>query len=169
MAEIDKAIAIAQKLRALLMQVIAVEKEWAEYEDSDEASDKKTKDVLSTFDESKEAMIDWNKSDDLAAAWGKMSTKERRDYFKKVERLNKKSLLKRSGKKRNLKEQDATPGTDLLAQIDNLIYDLMDYEGGGDRWVDADDIESKEVLKLKEIIAQDDQFKLRQILLAPAA
>ena len=169
MAEIDKAIAIAQKLRSLLIQVIAVEKEWAEYEDSDEASDKKTKDVLSTFDESKEAMIDWNKSDDLAAAWGKMSTKERRDYFKKVERLNKKSLLKRSGKKRNLKEQDAMAGTDLLAQIDNLIYDLMDYEGGGDRWVDADDIESKEVLKLKEIIAQDDQFKLRQILLAPAA
>lgn len=169
MAEIDKAIAIAQKLRSLLIQVIAVEKEWAEYEQSDEASDKKMKDVLSTFDEGKKAMIDWDADDDAAAAWGKMSAKERRDYFKKVEKLNKKSRAKRASKKRNLKEEDDTPATDLLAQIDKLIYDLYDYEGGGDRWVDADDIESKEVLKLKEIIAQDDQFKLRQILLAPAA
>jgi len=170
MPDIDKAIAIAQKLRSLLIQVIAVEKEWAEYEQSDEASDKKIKDVLSTFDEGKEAMVDWNKSDDLAAAWGKMTDRERQAYFKKVEKLNKKSRAKRSGKKRtNLKEQDDAPATDLLAQIDQLIYDLMDYEGGGDRWVDADDIESKEVLKLKEIIAQDDQFKLKKICLALAA
>ena len=123
MPDIDKAIAIAQKLRSLLIQVIAVEKEWAEYEQSDEASDKKIKDVLSTFDEGKEAMVDWNKSDDLAAAWGKMTDRERQAYFKKVEKLNKKYRAKRSGKKRtNLKEQDDAPATDLLAQIDQLTY-----------------------------------------------
>ena len=52
---------------------------------------------------------------------------------------------------------DDVPAVDLLSQIDQLLYDLMDYSGGGDRWVDADDFESREVLKLKEI------------LLAPAA
>ena len=51
MPDIDKAIAMAQKLRSLLIQVIAVEKERAEYEGSDEATDKEMEDVLSTFKE----------------------------------------------------------------------------------------------------------------------
>jgi hypothetical protein len=117
MPDIDKAIAMAQKLRSLLIQVIAVEKERAEYEGSDEATDKEMEDVFSTFNEAVEA--------DVSAVG-------------------------------------------LLAQIDQLLYDLMSYEGGGDGWFDADDVESKEVLKLKEIIEQDSQFHLKNILI-PAA
>ena len=118
MPDIDKAIKMAQKLRSLLLKVIAVEKEWNEYEGSAEATNKEMEDILSTFKEG---------------------------------------------------VNDEVPAVDLLAQIDTLLYDLMSYEPGGAGWFDADDVESKEVLKLKEIIAQDDQFKLRQILLAPAA
>ena len=118
MPDIDKAIAMAQKLRSLLLKVIAVEKEWAEYEASAEAEDEEMKDVLSTFNEA---------------------------------------------------VNNEVPAVDLLAQIDQLLYNLMDYEGGGEGWFDADDVESKEVLKLKEILARDNQFKLREILLAPAA
>lgn len=117
MPDIDKAIKMAQKLRSLLIQVIAVEKEWNEYEGSDEATDKEMEDVLSTF---KEAV------------------------------------------------NDEVPAVDLLAQIDKLLYDLMSYEGKSDGWFDADDVESKEVLKLKEIVDRDNQFKLRGFLL-PAA
>ena len=36
----------------------------------------------------------WNRSDDAAAAWDRMSERERQAYFKKVERLNKKSSKK---------------------------------------------------------------------------
>ena len=117
MPDIDKAIAMAQKLRSLLLKVIAVEKEWDEYEASGEASDKEMKDVLSTFNEAVAAEV---------------------------------------------------PAVDLLAQIDKILYDLMSYQGGGDGWFDADDVESKEVLKLKEIVDRDNQFKLRGFLL-PAA
>jgi len=112
MPDIDKAIAMAQKLRSLLLQVIAVEKEWAEYETSDEATDKEMEDVLSTF---KEAV------------------------------------------------NDEVPAVDLLAQIDQLLYDLLAYNGN-DGWIDADDVDSKEVMKLKEIVDRDNQFKLRGIL-----
>ena len=118
MPDIDKAIAMAQKLRSLLLKVIAVEKEWNEYEGSAEATDKEMEDVLSTFKEG---------------------------------------------------VNDEVPAVDLLAQIDKILYDLMSYEPGGAGWFDADDVESKEVLKLKEIVARDNQFKLREILLAPAA
>ena len=118
MPDIDKAIAMAQKLRSLLIQVIAVEKEWNEYEGSDEATDKEMEDVLSTF---KEAV------------------------------------------------NDEVPAVDLLAQIDQLLYDLLSYEPGGEGWFDADDVDSKEVLRLKEIVDRDNQFKLREILLASAA
>ena len=48
---------------------------------------------------------------------------------------------------------DDVPAVELLSKIDQLIYDLMDYQGGGDGWVDAKDFESKEMLKLKEIVA----------------
>ena len=156
---IEKAINLTQRLRSVMLQMVALEKEWDEYENSEEYMQS----LVSDFNEG------WNRSDDLAAAWGKMSDRERRDYFKKVEKLNKKSRLKRAGKKRNLKEEDDAPATDLLAQIDNLIYDLYDYSGGGDRWIDADDVDSKEVLKLKEIIARDNQFKLKEIFMAAAA
>jgi len=118
MPDIDKAIAMGQKLRSLLLKVIAVEKEWAAYETSAEATDKEMEDILSTFKEG---------------------------------------------------VNDEVPAVDLLAQIDQLLYNLMDYEGGGEGWFDADDVDSKEVLKLKEIVDRGNQFKLREILLAPAA
>ena len=64
---------------------------------------------------------------------------------------------------------DDVPAVELLSKIDQLIYDLMDYQGGGAGWVDADDFDSKEMLKLKEIVAEDDLFKLKEIFLASAA
>ena len=45
-----------------------------------------------------------------------------------------------------------TPAVGFLAQVDTLLYDLMNYDGTGEAWIDSDDIETKEVLKLKEII-----------------
>ena len=44
------------------------------------------------------------------------------------------------------------PATDLLTQIDQLLYDLMDYEPTGEGWRDEDAYERKEVMKLKEIL-----------------
>ena len=46
------------------------------------------------------------------------------------------------------------PGTavELLAQIDQLIYSLMDMEPAGEGWRDEDAYEKKEVMKLKEIL-----------------
>jgi len=114
MAEINKAIELAQKLRALIMKIVASEKDEAEYE----ASDEKMLDTVATFTEAAD---------------------------------------------------EVPPAVDLLAQIDQILYFLLDCGTGGERWIDADDMESKEVLKLKEIIARDNQFKLREILLAPAA
>lgn len=111
-------IKLAQKLRSLLLKIIAVEKERAEYAASDEASDEELRDAFDTFNEAVSGEV---------------------------------------------------PAVDLLAQIDQLIYSLIDYEPPGDRWFDADDVESKEVLKLKEIVVRDNQFKLSEILLAPAA
>ena len=111
--DLDKAISLAQKLRFVIMKIIASEKEKADWN----ASDEKMMDDIKSFNEA---------STDV-------------------------------------------PAVDLLNQIDQLLYDLMDYEGGADRWVDAQDVETKEVLKLKEILNQDNQFKLKEILLAPAA
>ena len=111
-------IKLAQKLRSLLLKIIAVEKGRAEYEGSDEAWDDQLEDVFDTF--------------------------------------------------KNEAVSGEAPAVDLLAQIDQLIYALVDFEPA-DRWIDADDVESKEVLKLKEIVARDNQFKLREILLAPSA
>ena len=62
-----------------------------------------------------------------------------------------------------------TPAVNLLAQVDTLLYDLMNYNGTGEAWIDADDIETKEVLKLKEIIEKDNQFHLQNILISAAA
>ena len=64
---------------------------------------------------------------------------------------------------------DDVPAVGLLSKIDQLIYDLMDYQGGGDGWIDADDFDSKEMLKLKEIVAEDDLYKLKEIFLMASA
>ena len=44
------------------------------------------------------------------------------------------------------------PATDLLTQIDQLLYALMDYEPAGEGWRDEDEYERREVMKLKEIL-----------------
>ena len=44
------------------------------------------------------------------------------------------------------------PATDLLTQMDQLLYALMDYEPAGEGWRDEDAYERKEVMKLKEIL-----------------
>ena len=64
---------------------------------------------------------------------------------------------------------DDTPAVDLLAQVDSLLYDLMSYDGTGEAWIDADDVETKEILKLKEIVDQDKKFHLKYLLLPTAA
>ena len=145
---IEKAINLTQRLRSVMLQMVALEKEYDEWESSDEY----VQSLVSDFNEN------WNKSDDLAAAWGKMSDKERRDYFKKVEKLNKKSRSKRNGKKpatrsaRSLKEQDAAEeSTAILAQIDQLLYSLMNM-GGEEGWNDEADYEERTQLKLGEAL-----------------
>jgi hypothetical protein len=112
-----KPIKLAQKLRSLLLKIIAVEKERADYERSDEAWDDQLEDVFDTF--------------------------------------------------KNEAVSGEAPAVDMLAQIDQLIYSLVDYEPG-DQWVDADDVESKEVLKMTEIIKRDSQFHLKNILIPGA-
>ena len=62
-----------------------------------------------------------------------------------------------------------SPAVNLLAQVDTLLYDLMSYDDTGSSWIDADDVKSKEVLKLKEIIEKDKKFHLKYILLPTAA
>jgi hypothetical protein len=115
MAEIDKAIDLAQRLRSLIIKIVASEKDEAEYE----ASDDNMLDTIGTFNEAANA--------------------------------------------------DEVPAVDLLAQIDQILYNLMSYSGGGDRWIDADQVDSKEMFSLKEIVAEDDFFKLKEIFLASAA
>jgi hypothetical protein len=44
------------------------------------------------------------------------------------------------------------PATDLLTQMDQLLYALMDYEPAGEGWRDEDAYDRKEVMKLKEIL-----------------
>ena len=145
---IAKAINLAQRLRAVMLQVVAAEKEIEEYEDSEEYMQS----IVSDFNE------DWSKSDDLAAAWGKMSDKQRQAYFKKRDKLNKKSRSKRIGKKlatrptTSLKEQDATEAsTAILSMIDQLLYALMNT-GGDEGWADEADYEERTQMKLKEIM-----------------
>jgi len=53
------------------------------------------------------------------------------------------------------KEENGTDvsTTDILAQIDAIIYSLMSYNPDeDDGWREADDFESKEMMKLKEIM-----------------
>jgi hypothetical protein len=56
--------------------------------------------------------------------------------------------------------------THLLAQIDKIIYTLISYEDDG--WHPEDNYQEKTLMKLKEIIKRDSQFRLKNILI-PAA
>ena len=67
-------------------------------------------------------------------------------------------MSKRNGKKpatrsaRSLKEQDAAEeSTAILAQIDQLLYSLMNM-GGEEGWNDEADYEERTQMKLKEIM-----------------
>ena len=66
-------------------------------------------------------------------------------------------------------DEASMPGTavELLAQIDQLIYSLMDMEPAGEGWRDEDAYEKKEVMKLKEIVGADEANKLGFVLAHP--
>ena len=49
-----------------------------------------------------------------------------------------------------------TEETQLLAMVNNLLYRLMDYQREADQWHDEEDVEQKSVLKLKEIVVEND-------------
>jgi hypothetical protein len=98
---IGKAIDLAQRLRAVMLQVVALGKEKEEYENSEEYMQS----IVSDFQESL-----------------------------------------------NLKEEDATEEhTAILAQIDQLLYALMNL-GGDEGWNDEADYEERTQLKLGEAI-----------------
>ena len=64
---------------------------------------------------------------------------------------------------------DDTPAVDLLTHVDTLLYALLSAAGTGEAWVDADDVETREILKLKEIVNHHKKFQLKEILLPTAA
>ena len=70
-------------------------------------------------------------SDDAAAAWDRMSDRERQAYFKKVERLNKKSSKNRLKKRvpRPIKEMKLKP---LLTENKDLVWAISYLEKGKD-------------------------------------
>ena len=105
--EIEKAINLTQRLRAVMLQVVALEKEIEEWESSDErmAAVADMKEVLKVFCK-----------DGLACAT-----------------LN----------------EDAT---DILASIDQLLYTLMDLDGGAEAWRDEGEFEQRTQLKLGEAL-----------------
>ena len=57
-----------------------------------------------------------------------------------------------------MEEQDNphTEETQLLAMVNDLLYRLMDYQREADKWHDEEDVEQKSVLKLKEIVVEND-------------
>ena len=105
--EIEKAINLAQRLRAVMLQVVGLEKEIEDWEASDEhmAAVADMKEVLQTFC-----------ADGLACA-----------------RLN----------------EDAS---DILKEIDKILYALMDLDGGAEAWRDEGEFEQRTQLKLGEAL-----------------
>lgn len=117
--KIGRAIDLAQRLRAVMLQAVALEKEKEEHENSEEYINS----IVGDFQE----------------AWS------RQVRFRNTKR-------KRPIPTRALKEQDATEGfTDILAQIDQLLYSLMNL-GGDEGWNDQADYEERTQLKLGEAL-----------------
>jgi len=58
---------------------------------------------------------------------------------------------------------------EILFLCDRILYKLMAYDADDEAWIDADDVETKEILKLKEIVDQDKKFHLKYLLLPTAA
>lgn len=53
-------------------------------------------------------------------------------------------------------DQDADDVTKILALADQLLYRIMDFNRiDGDEWVNADDTEEKTILKLKEVMRNE--------------
>ena len=55
----------------------------------------------------------------------------------------------------NEENESYTEETQLLAMVNDLLYRLMDYQRGADKWHDEEDVEQKSVLKLKEIVVEN--------------
>ena len=102
--EIEKAIHLTQRLRAVMLQAVALEKEIEEWEAIDEY-------LQSVVGDMKEAML---------------------------------ALTTRPS---SLNED----ATDILAQIDQLLYALMDL-GGDEAWKDEGEFEQRTQLKLGEAL-----------------
>ena len=56
----------------------------------------------------------------------------------------------------NEQNEPYTDETQLLAMVNDLLYRLMDYQREVDKWHDEEDVEQKSVLKLKEIVVEND-------------
>ena len=56
----------------------------------------------------------------------------------------------------NEENEPYTDETQLLAMVNDLLYRLMDYQREADKWHDEEDVEQKSVLKLKEIVVEND-------------
>ena len=52
----------------------------------------------------------------------------------------------------NEENESYTEETQLLAMVNDLLYRLMDYQRDADQWHDEEDVQQKNVLKLKEIV-----------------
>ena len=55
----------------------------------------------------------------------------------------------------NEENEPYTEETQLLAIVNDLLYRLMDYQRDVDKWHDEQDVEQKNVLKLKEIVVEN--------------
>ena len=119
--EIEKAVNLAQRLRAVMLQVVALEKEIEEWDTSDEkmtAAVADMREVMHVFC-----------TDGLARAMLKEDSRE------------------------------------VLAQIDQLLYALLDLSGDGDTWADESQFEKRVQLKLGE--ALKDRMLLQTSLSGP--
>jgi len=119
--EIEKAVNLAQRLRSVMLQVVALEKEIEDWEASDEkmtAAVADMREVMHVFC-----------TDGLARAMLKEDSRE------------------------------------VLAQIDQLLYALLDLSGDGDTWADESQFEKRVQLKLGE--ALKDRMLLQTSLSGP--
>jgi len=121
---LGKAINLCERLRTVVIQLVAEEKSNEEadrdleaYLASDEKHDQDVDDMMATYNE---GLL----HPDHADEWQQL-----------------------------LKEQDEEQlsATELLSKCDTLLYGLLSYKGA-DTWKDADDFETKEIMKLKEIL-----------------
>ena len=55
----------------------------------------------------------------------------------------------------NEENEPYTEETQLLAMVNDLLYRLMDYQRDADKWHDEEDVQQKNVLKLKEIVVEN--------------